>query len=1579
MSGETNNSEGSHLYGFANRAGQDRHTQNIINHTSDLFPGHDFGSSYLPLTRNGEGSSRQPIANSVSHDQTENDHLDEFDRQLLGGRSNFSYGLHPVATTPRVSLPTSSVSSNRQPHVLGDASHHFRPFMPRSEVQRPSQFIDNPISLTQINSSASPATRSFVDRGGSHRISELQRGSQLATSPLYTTEPRRSSPLNSSLNSSSSPVGGSSPSTRLSLRKAEPRIAARASLPQLPSSSSRVALNLDHAPRNLTPKVAGSHLVNPQAALPDKCRAVFPYELFNAVQSKCFPDVYGSDDNVVVSAPTGSGKTAILEMAICKLVTTPGGENFKIVYQAPTKSLCSERARDWEKKFRHLNLGCVELTGDTSPGQVRRVGSASIIVTTPEKWDSITRKWADHHKLLDMVRLVLIDEVHILKDVRGATLEAVVSRMKTSGANVRFVALSATVPNLDDVAAWLGRDHKNQQQPARQHSFGEEMRPVKLKKHVYGYESSGNDYVFDKTLDGKLNMLLGQHSERKPIMVFCFTRKSCEQTAQKLAEWWTTLKAEDKPWPAPTEHVPVVNKELHDMVLYGVAFHHAGLDAQDRASVERNYLSGQLQVICCTSTLAVGVNLPCHTVVLKGTSTYDDEGLREYSDLEVMQILGRAGRPQFDRNATAIIMTKLGNVARYEKMISGQEVLESKLHLNLIEHLNSEIGLGTIRNLDTAKKWMTGTFLYVRMGKAPDHYRSKTAQADTERQLMLNEWIQTWCRRDIELLQKYSLVTNTVPFSCTEYGIAMSRYMIQFDTMKQLLAIPMATNIEQLLISLAQAAVFQDMRLKPQEKSILRTMNSSTLYPIRGPVSDLWHNIYLLVQISLTGLELPAEKEAVIAKRQMATDKSIVFDRMNRLVRCVIDCKVFDGDGISARSGLELTRAIAANSWEGHSAQLQQVQGLGPVTTRKLTAHGVNSIVDLSRLSFVDIERFVGRNPPYGKNLLKSLEGFPRLKMTADIMARNGKTDVKSEDSVTVTVKVQLGYENLKVPTWNGRIPAVTFLAETSGGRLANFWRGNIKKLNEADVFELKFIAALSHPDEHIACHFSCEEIVGTEVIKILSPNVPSSAFQGLRQQGSLSEPSIQPPRNLSVDIEEENIADEDMLSALDASNANAPDSNSRLPRLEDQSDALDAEFPDIEDFLDDALDDEMNDDLSYTPVQMENGKWMCNHHCAGGAPTKNGRPCTHKCCHEGLDKPRPPSRKKPKNAPCPAAGPSTQVSGDAGSISAGSSQRKGKLTGPLRSLSSALSHDGPQQPPKRGRTALPQTVGAVSVSRGSKRPRSQAASAANAREDAYHNKKQRADFQLDANDVEFIDLCTGTDDESKKPPAVHKRCASLDSVNRLNELHSRVQPKSITPSRLTKPYTSLISSCTGSHQHKLALEKTGSDYGSDVFGEEDEAFPQLAEFVRSTQETHKLKTSQKKRNIDETLCPDIFETYKERKDYASERFDLQTHNDDLAKDHGPDHPPATTDLDFKLSTDVFHGANTILDMDVREKEAEPLFFDSNPFDLAVNVQKPATPLPNPLATPLPGEPAWVGEFDEDLINMLRGSVEFID
>jgi len=95
--------------------------------------------------------------------------------------------------------------------------------------------------------------------------------------------------------------------------------------------------------------------------------------------------------------------------------------------------------------------------------------------------------------------------------------------------------------------------------------------------------------------------------------------------------------------------------------------------------IEQAFLEGHLSVICCTSTLAMGINLPCQMVIIKGTVTFEESSrIREFSDLEVLQMIGRAGRPQFDQSATAVIMTRKNKVETYNRMVTGQEILESR-------------------------------------------------------------------------------------------------------------------------------------------------------------------------------------------------------------------------------------------------------------------------------------------------------------------------------------------------------------------------------------------------------------------------------------------------------------------------------------------------------------------------------------------------------------------------------------------------------------------------------------------------------------------------------------------------------------------------------------------------------------------------------------------------------------------------------------------------------------------------------------------------------------------------------------
>lgn len=169
----------------------------------------------------------------------------------------------------------------------------------------------------------------------------------------------------------------------------------------------------------------------------------FPFQEFNAVQLKCYKPVCCDSRNMVVSAPTSSGKTVIFELAI---INQLGLGQLRCLYLAPIKSLCHEKSTSWNQKFRG-KLNMFELTSDTSAEEesMNHLEMVNLVVATPEKIDAYSRKSLD---FLSKLNLLLIDEVHMLNfEERGATLEAVVSRI-ISLSNPRIIAVSATIPNI---------------------------------------------------------------------------------------------------------------------------------------------------------------------------------------------------------------------------------------------------------------------------------------------------------------------------------------------------------------------------------------------------------------------------------------------------------------------------------------------------------------------------------------------------------------------------------------------------------------------------------------------------------------------------------------------------------------------------------------------------------------------------------------------------------------------------------------------------------------------------------------------------------------------------------------------------------------------------------------------------------------------------------------------------------------------------------------------------------------------------------------------------------------------------
>ncbi|KAE8379979.1 Sec63 Brl domain-containing protein [Aspergillus bertholletiae] len=953
--------------------------------------------------------------------------------------------------------------------------------------------------------------------------------------------------------------------------------------------------------------------------LPDKYRSLFHFPVFNAIQSKCFQPVYKRDDNVVLAAPTGSGKTVVMELAICRLLNNLKDERFKVIYQAPTKSLCSERFRDWNRKFHSLGLQCAELTGDTDYMQMRSVQNSQIIITTPEKWDSVTRKWKDHARLMQLIKLFLVDEVHILKESRGATLEAVVSRMKTIGSNVRFIALSATIPNSEDIATWLGKDATSQHVPAHREHFGEEFRPVKLQRFVYGYQAQGNDFAFDKMCNSKLPYILATHSCRKPIMIFCCTRNSSVATAKDLARLWSMSNPPARLWKGPS-----TSFEFSNVDLKSVAFHHAGLNTGDRQAIENGFLQGQINIICCTSTLAVGVNLPCHLVIIKNTVGWLDGGCKEYSDLEIMQMLGRAGRPQFDKDAVAVILTKKERAGYYERLVSGSKSLESCLHLNLIDHLNAEIGLGNVTSVESAIRWLAGTFLFVRLRRNPAHYQLKE-DANREDE---DEMLRQICEKDIRLLQESSLV-STERLISTQFGDAMTRYYVRFETMKTFLTLKRHATMSQILSVISQAEEFRDVRLKAGEKSLYKEINRGTsiIFPVKVDIALPAHKTSLLIQSELGAVEFPDDEQFQKHKFAFQQDKGFVFSHINRLIRCIIDCQIALEDSIATRNALELARSFGARVWDRSPFQMKQIEQIGVVAVRKLSAAGIASIEALECTEPHQIDMILSKNPPFGLKLQGRLLEFPKLRVSVKLT----KKEAKHGSPVRVHFKAEVAFMNQKCPTTFQRRPVhICFLAETSNGFMIDFRRISASKIQS--IQEIPLHVEMKSADQYITCYVMCDEIAGTLRSAELKPSLPASLFpfcpskesDDTNQKHMMNMP--RPCSNTSLRIKPSKECNPDSFGSDDSL----------------FNDFLEADkttdWAVMDHIISPASEKKTRENISKEskrskeakdthkeqgPTQLGNGRWSCNHKC--GDKTV----CKHLCCREGLEKPPRVTRKQ--------------------------------------------------------------------------------------------------------------------------------------------------------------------------------------------------------------------------------------------------------------------------------------------------------------------------------------------------------------
>ena len=664
--------------------------------------------------------------------------------------------------------------------------------------------------------------------------------------------------------------------------------------------------------------------------------AVYRFAHFNPIQTQAFHVLYHTDANVLVGAPTGSGKTLLAELAILRLLRTTvndggggrgrgAGRRSKTVYIAPLKALARERLHEWRKKLGEtLGLVVLELSGDVTP-DLAALKRADIIVATPEKWDGITRNWRKRDYVAD-VRLLIMDEIHLLGEDRGPVLEVIVSRMRYIAAKkkrpVRMLGLSTALANPRDLADWLGVGKEGL------FNFRPSVRPIPMDVHVAGFP--GRHYCPRMaTMNKPTYQAIMEHSPEKPALVFVSSRRQTRLTALELI----SLCAQGE---HPKQFLHMLEEEVADIavtlrdaalrhtLVFGIGIHHAGLDDHDRLTVETLFVSGKIQVLVCTSTLAWGVNFPAHLVVIKGTEYFDGKCGRyvDFPVTDILQMMGRAGRPQFDTQGVACILVHEPKKNFIKKFLYEPFPVESQLRGVLHSHLNAEIAGGAIKNKQDAVEYLTWTFFFRRLVMNPTYYQLEDTKPKVVQRYLLELVDSTLADLREAGCVEMDDDDDDYAFQPTVLGQVASYYYLDYRTVGRLrsaLADP-AFGAEDddgdsqgpegpdrllpaLLALLSETQEYAELPVRHNEDLLNAGLASHVLWPTHGWDMGSSHTkAFLLLQAHFQRLKLPIA--------DYINDTKSVLDQIPRVINALVDISGHEGFLSAALGTMHISQMV---------------------------------------------------------------------------------------------------------------------------------------------------------------------------------------------------------------------------------------------------------------------------------------------------------------------------------------------------------------------------------------------------------------------------------------------------------------------------------------------------------------------------------------------------------------------------------------------------------------------------------------------------------------------------------------------
>ncbi|MBI4651230.1 DEAD/DEAH box helicase [Candidatus Desantisbacteria bacterium] len=407
--------------------------------------------------------------------------------------------------------------------------------------------------------------------------------------------------------------------------------------------------------------------------------------------------------SVIVSAPTGAGKTVIAEYIISRCLN----QNEKAIYTAPIKALSNQKFRDFQVQYKE-EIGII--TGDVSINS-----HASVLIMTTEIFRN---KLLEEPDMLKEYKWIIFDEIHYLDDIeRGTVWEESIIFLPP---HIRILALSATIPNIDELAMWINSIHrielkvvKENNRPVPLHFYYNHQRSItdnleNLKKNIFPPKklySKKTHSAFSKTHDVAYLIEYIKENNKLPCIYFSFNRRHCEEMAGMISVYNFLNKKEEEQiiqaYDSLCHKFDLVQESssayMYPFVRRGIAYHHAGMLPTLKEVIERLFTSGLLKVIFTTETFAMGINMPARSVIFDELCKNYGRMWRPLKTRDLYQMAGRAGRRGIDTEGFiwCRVNPKIIKWDQINRIINGQnERINSQLNTSYatLLHLYDDLG-----------------------------------------------------------------------------------------------------------------------------------------------------------------------------------------------------------------------------------------------------------------------------------------------------------------------------------------------------------------------------------------------------------------------------------------------------------------------------------------------------------------------------------------------------------------------------------------------------------------------------------------------------------------------------------------------------------------------------------------------------------------------------------------------------------------------------------------------------------------------------------------------------------------------